>query len=359
MNVLLIALDGVQRMFRSREAMFWIFIGPLIVATFFGIVFRPQPPQRVRLAIVNADRTDTIAADLTAALERDGIVVTRVGAVEPGLMTLVVPDGAAAALSAGTRLELALHTGAEETRVEGDLRFKIVKALVAAALGIKATAESGPLAIVRTDVGAAGAKRREVTAGFQRSFPSYMVMFVFLNLLVSGAGIAEERRLGLLRRLAMAPITRREIVLGKLLGRFAIGWIQIGWMLLAGRIIFRIQWAEHGWLLFGFLSLFALACASLGMLFGTLFRDPDKCRGIAVWTAILLAPLGGLWWPIEVVGPTLRRVAHMVPTGWAMEPVNAMLAFGAGPREVAPFAAAFTALFVVTFVLASRRLDPA
>jgi len=47
----------------------------------------------------------------------------------------------------------------------------------------------------------------------------------------------------------------------------------------------------------------------------------------------------------------------MVPTGWAMEPVNAMLAFGAGAREVAPFAAAFAAMFVVTFVLASRRLE--
>ena len=128
-------------------------------------------------------------------------------------------------------------------------------------------------------------------------------------------------------------------------------------MLLAGRLLFSIQWAEHGWVMFGFLSLFALACASLGVFFGTLFKDPDKCRGIAIWTAILLAPLGGLWWPIEIVGPTLKRISHLVPTGWAIEPINAMLAFGADARDVLPFAAAFAALFVVTFVLASRRLQ--
>jgi hypothetical protein len=40
-----------------------------------------------------------------------------------------------------------------------------------------------------------------------------------------------------------------------------------------------------------------------------------------------------------------------------MEPINAMLAFGTGAREVLPFAAAFAALFAVTFVLASRRLQ--
>jgi len=109
--------------------------------------------------------------------------------------------------------------------------------------------------------------------------------------------------------------------------------------------------------LFGFLSLFALASASLGILLGTCFRDPDKCRAVAIWTAVLLAPLGGLWWPIEIVGPTMRRISYIVPTGWAMEPVNAMLAFGAGAGEVAPFAAAFAVMFIVTFALASRRLE--
>jgi hypothetical protein len=39
-----------------------------------------------------------------------------------------------------------------------------------------------------------------------------------------------------------------------------------------------------------------------------------------------------------------------------MEGVNAMLAFGAGAREVAPFALGFAALFAVTFPVAARRL---
>lgn len=349
-----IALNGLRLTLRSREAIFWIFIGPLIMATFFGIIFKAQPPEKVRIEIVNADATDQVARSITEALEKDGIVVTQAAAPAPGRTTLVIPAGAASALTAARPLDLQLHTGAEETRADANLRFKVFKALVASAIGVKSTDPPGPLVIAAADV---GAKAQPVTAGFQRSVPSYMVMFVFLNLLVSGAGIAEERKLGLLRRLGMAPIARRDIVLGKVLGRFLIGWIQIAWMLLAGRLLFSIQWAEHGWVMFGFLSLFALACASLGVFFGTLFKDPDKCRGIAVWTAILLAPLGGLWWPIEIVGPTLKLISHLVPTGWAMEPINAMLAFGTGAREVLPFAAAFAALFVVTFVLASRRLE--
>ena len=55
-----IALNGVRLTLRSREAIFWVFI-PLIMATFFGVLFKPQPPSIVRVEIVNADATDTVA----------------------------------------------------------------------------------------------------------------------------------------------------------------------------------------------------------------------------------------------------------------------------------------------------------
>jgi len=51
-------------------------------------------------------------------------------------------------------------------------------------------------------------------------------------------------------------------------------------------------------------------------------------------------------------------VAAVTPTGWAMEAVNSMLAFGAGAAEVAPYAAAFGAVFLISLTLAARRLKP-
>jgi hypothetical protein len=106
------------------------------------------------------------------------------------------------------------------------------------------------------------------------------------------------------------------------------------------------------------LTVFAFASASLGLVFGTLFKDADTCVTTALWTSILLAPLGGLWWPLEIVGPTMRLVGHLVPTGWGMEGVDRLLAFGVGAREVAPFAAALVGLTVVSLAVAARRLRP-
>jgi len=356
-QVLVIAWYDIKRVLREKESLFWLFVGPLIFTVFFGLLFRPASPERPRLTVVNQDATDELLRALTPWLEQDGITVVAGTGVEKDRLTLVIPRGAAEAMQAARGIAYTLHAGADESNAERSTRFKVQKALTRIYMGVAVPAAGaapveGPLAVRTADI---GVSRREMTTGFQRSVPAYLVMFVFLNLLVSGAGIAEDRASGRLRRMAMAPVSREEIVLGKLLGRFAIGWIQIVYMLGFGLLV-GIRWADHGWLFFGFLSLFALASASLGILLGTLFKDPDKCASIAVWVAILLAPLGGLWWPLEIVGPFMRQLAYVVPTGWAMEGVNAMLAFGAGFTDVAPFALGFLILFAVTFPLAARRL---
>jgi ABC-2 type transport system permease protein len=179
-----------------------------------------------------------------------------------------------------------------------------------------------------------------------------------VNLLAAGAEIAAERATGQLRRTFMAPVGTARIVVGMLLGRVAVGWVQTAWMLALGVVVFGIRWAEHPFVLFAFLTLFALCSTALGMVAGTLLRDPDQAEAAAVWGGILLSPLGGLWWPLEVVPPTMRAIGRAVPTGWAMESVNAMLAFGAGAAEIAPYAAALAAVTAAALALVIRRLRP-
>jgi ABC-2 type transport system permease protein len=369
-TALLIAANDIRRLFRERAALFWIFVGPVIFVTFFGIVFKPRQARPPTLALVNEDTDEYLVRAMQMLLERDGVAIRRSDHVEPGAVTLVVPKGAGESFGTSKPIKPVFHAGREETNTERSLRFKATKALMAVYLAtapVPSAATRDPEALVQRLAGGEvlkvraedlGVRRREVTAGFQRSVASYLVMFVLLNLLALGAGLAEERASGRMRRLFIAPVSRAQIVLGKLLMRFTVGWIQVAYMLAVGVLIFKIQWADHSWVFFAFLSVYALAAAALGMLIGTLFDDPDKASTAGIWTAILLSPLGGLWWPLEVVGPTMRTVGHLVPTGWAMEGVNSMLAFGAGAREVAPFAAALLALFAASFTMAVRRLRP-
>ncbi|HEX2343059.1 MAG TPA: ABC transporter permease [Vicinamibacterales bacterium] len=369
MNALSIAWLDLKRLMRERTALGWIFIGPVVFTIFFGMLFKPQPERQTTVAIVNHDVDDRVARAVGVLLEQDRVKVVQAQAIEAGRWSVEIPRDAAALFAAAKPMRLTLHAREEESTEERNVRFKVQKALTLLYLHGDAdlSAESIaalPARLARAEIvalkpGDIGVQHRPMTAGFQRSVPSYLVMFVFLNVLVSGATIAADRATGRMRRLFIAPIRKRDIVLGKLLSRFAIGWIQIAYMLALGVLLFGIRWAQHGWVFFGFLTIFALASAALGLLVGTLFDDPDTAASAAVWTSILLAPLGGLWWPLEVVGPTMRTIGNLVPTGWAMQGVNAMLAFDAGAAEVAPFALALAVLLLVALTLATRRLRPA
>ena len=170
---------------------------------------------------------------MTPLLEQDGVTVKAGQALVAGRLTLVVPTGAPrlsrrqrrrVRAACGSRRD---QQGAQHTLQDPEGHERFISAPPRGREG-RRRRERGPLVVREDDI---GVRRQETTAGFQRSVPSYLVMFVFLNLLVSGAGIAEDRASGRLRRMAMAPVSRRAIVLGKLLGRFAIGWIQIVYML--------------------------------------------------------------------------------------------------------------------------------
>ena len=177
-------------------------------------------------------------------LEKDGIVVTHAAALTPGRTTLVVPAGAASALAAAQPLDLQLHTGAEETRADANLRFKIFKALVASAIGVKPTDPAGPLAIVTADV---GAKSQPVTAGFPAVRPQ----------LHGDVRVPEPARLGRRhcgRAKAGTPETARygadrasrhraRQSARALLHRLDPNRMDAP----RGRLLFSIQWAEHGW----------------------------------------------------------------------------------------------------------------
>ena len=72
------------------------------------------------------------------------------------------------------------------------------------------------------------AGRKPVPSGFNFSLPGNLVMYLMMNLLIfGGATVASERRAGIIKRLWIHPITRWELVMGKIYGLMLLGTVQI------------------------------------------------------------------------------------------------------------------------------------
>lgn len=84
------------------------------------------------------------------------------------------------------------------------------------------------------------------------------------------------------------------------------------------------------------LLVYSWVAASFGLLLGSVVRDEEKITGLCVLTSLVMAALGGCWWPLEIMPETMKRVAQAVPTSWAMEALHQLITFGNGLPAAAP-----------------------
>jgi ABC-2 type transport system permease protein len=173
--------------------------------------------------------------------------------------------------------------------------------------------------------------------------PGTMVMFTMLVLLTSGAiMLIVEREHGLLRRLASTPISPGSIVLGKWTARMAMGLVQIGFAMVVGRVLFRMDWGNSLPMVILVLVSLAAFNASLALLLANIARTQAQMAGMGVVATMVLAALGGCWWPIEITPRWMQSLALALPTGWTMDAMHRLVSFGYGAGSAVPHVAALS-----------------
>ena len=349
MTTLAICWNDLACYLRDKPAMFWTFLGPIICIIAFGFLTQPRVPPPPLVVLVDHD-AGPMAERLSQNLKAAGYIVRQATEEDPNQWSVEILSDPSRSTAVHLPVRTMLHGADQESNQERSVRFDLEHALVRLS---QPAGSSGPIQVV---TGRSSFTPQAMTRGFQRAVPAYLIMFLTLNLLVGGSNLAEDRENGRLRRMLISPAGKPRIIAGKLLARLTVGWTQMAMLFVIGVFVFRMTFAEHPVLLFAFLSLYALAIGAVGILIGAVCRDPDQAHTMAIWVTMIMAPLGGLWWPLELMPPLFRRLAQGLPTGWAMQGVNSMLAFGAGPGDIAWPAAGLAVLFVISFVLASSRL---
>jgi ABC-type multidrug transport system permease subunit len=168
-----------------------------------------------------------------------------------------------------------------------------------------------------------------------------MVMFTMLVLLTSGAILlVSERERGLLRRLAATPISRGSIVLGKWVARMALALVQIGFAMALGSLVFKVDWGSSLPTVALVLATWAAFNASLAMMLAGVARSSQQMAGLGVLGTMVLAALGGCWWPIEITPRWMQRRALVLPSGWCMDAMHRLVSFGYGAESAWPHALA-------------------
>ena len=186
--------------------------------------------------------------------------------------------------------------------------------------------------------------------------PGYLVMFVFFTASFAGAQIVRERQNHTLERLLSTSATRTSVLGGMFAGTAAKGLIQIAIFWLVGVLAFKIDLGVAPAAAILLSIIFILTSSAFGLMLSTFAKTERAASSIGVLTSLILAPLGGCWWPLFITPQWMQFIAKFTPHGWATNGFNKLMVFGAGFGSVVPemlvvlgFGMAFGAIAIIKF----------
>jgi ABC-2 type transport system permease protein len=167
---------------------------------------------------------------------------------------------------------------------------------------------------------------------YQILVPAYTVMFAFFLVMNVGWIFVAERRQGTLKRLRTAPLTRGQVLLGKLIPCFCLSLAQGLFLLIAGRLIFGMRWGPVEWPLSSQLAyllpvVFCTSLAAMGMalLVASLARTEMQVALYGAVPVLVLALIGGCVLPREMMPEQAQWFTFLAPQGWALDAYRELL----------------------------------
>jgi ABC-type multidrug transport system permease subunit len=349
-RILLIAKNDLRLFLKEKAAYFWLFGAPLLFAFFMGMNRGPGDPSNPRppLLLENNDKgfMGKLFVDELGAQGLHLIGPTNAESAQRGVR---IPNNFTASIVARKPVKVEFFQvkgSAEDAAALTEAR--IVRTLIA--INSHLIEQSGEGAVLTEEslrkiiqkenpvsLETSFGSRKPIPAGYSQSIPGVLVMFVMMNLLIfGGTSLAGERREGVLRRFMVHPVSKTELVYGKIAGLLGLGAVQIIYMLLASVFLMRFKMGSQFLQIITVLFIYGWAAGSLGVLIGSVTSRDDKIVGICVLFSMIMAALGGCWWPLEVVPDKVGMLGHISPAAWAMDALHQLISFGGGWREITP-----------------------
>ena len=376
--IALLARTDLKLALRERSTILWLFIMPAVFFYFIGTVTQGGvgfTDSTVELLVENGDG-GFLSQHLESRLEENLFSIIRADEIpspadgeEPAkYRRLVIPPGFTENLRAQMPVTVSFEGLQSGFGNQYDL-FRVQKAAYSV-LGDLVVVKSTGAVISPDELAIATAEPRgvqllvspagrqmQIPTGFQQAIPGTLVMFTLLVLLTSGAAmLVDDREKQLLRRLASAPLTRGQVVMGKWAGRMALATVQIAVAIgVSFTPLFDMNWGQALPMVVVILLAWGALCTSLALLLGSLAKTDNQAANLGAFATMTLAALGGCWWPIEVAPAWMQQLQMFTPTGWTMDAMHKLISFDMAWQSALPHLAT---LVIATFVvgwLASKR----
>ena len=182
-----------------------------------------------------------------------------------------------------------------------------------------------------------------------------LITWVFIPLLGTSALFAYERTRGTLRRLLTTPTNKATYLLGTISGQLLVALVQMAILVGFGVLVMKLNWGQSPLALAVMLVSFGLAAVAMGTMLGTFIKSEGQANNLSIMLGMVMALMGGCWYPLELFPPAVQSAVRVLPTTWAMLGLMDLVLWGRGLVEILPKAGVLLGFALVFFVIGVRR----
>lgn len=153
-----------------------------------------------------------------------------------------------------------------------------------------------------------------------QSVAGMTVMMLMFGLMACSTTLLQERDQGTLRRLLVTRMPRAAIPLGKFLFCLTVGLLQMVVLFAYGNLLFDVHCFRDPITLLMLTLAWAACATSFGMLIAVWARTPKQAEGLSTLLILVMAALGGCWFPIQIAQLPWygEMITRSTLTWWAM-----------------------------------------
>ena len=165
--------------------------------------------------------------------------------------------------------------------------------------------------------------------------PGILVLLVTLiGIFVTSIVIVREKEIGTIEQLNVTPIKKYQLLLGKMLTFFFIGFLELSIGLLIGKLVFSLHFEGSILLVYAFTLVYLPVVLGLGLLISTFADTQQQSMFIAWFIMMIFILMSGLFTPIESMPKWAQNITLFNPVRYFIEFMRMVLLKGSSIIDV-------------------------
>ncbi len=319
-------------LFREPEAIFWIFVFPILLAGGLGIAFRNRPPDVLPVAATTPQLTQALAADkglrATTMDEQTGAHALATGTI----LLLAVPEPGGVAYRY------------DDTNPDARTARLLVDRALQAAAGQRDAMHADNQLIHETG---------------SRYIDFVIPGLLGMNLMGSaiwglGFSIVESRQKKLLKRLVASPMPRWQYLSSFLLSRLVMLIVEVVAFLGFARLAFGVPFRGSLWQLGLLCVLTSLSFSALGLLISSRARTMEAASGLMNLVMLPMWIFSGVFFSSTRFPAIIQPFVRILPLTAANDAFRANMLQGVGLDHLGVPVITLLAWLIVPFLVALK-----